>query len=259
MKTEFVHISVLLFVTCQLFVGCVDVNHTYDPNKTDMVDKQSAARARLTLGLAYLNEGDIVQAQQNLTQALLYSGNDYQVLQGMALYQHYIGEYNTAVFYYKQALKQNAIDAGILNNYGTLLCQLGQYEEAQKQYNNAINTQDYRYLADSLENSGYCYLQCGDRINAQRTLLQALSKAPSKGENTLLTAERYMKQQHYQDAQLLLDIYEKVLPLNANSVWLQLRLAIVEQQPEKITYYRDQLATHFPQSEQYRQFLTNEY
>lgn len=259
MKTGIVHIFVLLLATCQLLGGCVEVNHAYDPGKTDIVAKQSAARARLTLGLAYLNEGNIVQAQQNLTQALLYSENDYQVLQGMALYQHYVGEYNTAAYYYKQALKQNAMDAGILNNYGTLLCQLGQYEEAQKQYNNAINIQDYRYLADSLENSGYCFLQCGDRVNAQRALLEALSKAPSKGENTLLTAERYMKQQQYQDAQFLLDTYEKVLPLNANSVWLQLRLAIVEQQPEKITYYRDQLATHFPQSEQYRQFLTNEY
>ncbi len=257
MKIDIVRIVIVL-AKCHFLISCVISNNS-QPIETIEAAHLTAARARLNLGLAYLDEGDFVQAQKNLTQALCYAKKDYQVLQGMALYQHYIGAYNAAAYYYQQALNQNALDAGIINNYATLLCQLGEYNDAQKQYTNAISLQDYRYLADSLENSGYCFLQSGDRANAQRMLLQALVKEPNKGENILLIAERYIKQQRYQDAQLLLDIYEKLLPLNANSVWLQLRIAIAEQQPEKIIYYRDKLATHFPQSKQYRQFLANEY
>ena len=57
----------------------------------------------------------------------------------------------------------------------------------------------------------------------------------------------------------MLDVYNHILPASANSLWLQIRFAALDGRQTNLERYGKQLARNFPQSQQYQQFLANEY
>ncbi|RAP72310.1 hypothetical protein ACZ87_00865 [Candidatus Erwinia dacicola] len=65
----------------------------------------------------------------------------------------------------------------MLNNYGAFPCSLGQYDAAQWQFSRAIEDSADGLRADTLKNSGYCFLNAGQQEKARH----ALQTDPAKG------------------------------------------------------------------------------
>ena len=98
------------------------------------------------------------------------------------------------------------------------------------------------------------------KMTEARVLLsRALKYDPDKGEPLLAEAQRHFGEGNRAQAQLLLDVYQHVLPASAESLWLQIRFAALAGRQDSVQRYGKQLARSFPQSKQYQHFLANEY
>lgn len=223
------------------------------------IDKSKVAQSRLQLGLAYLAENQYKLARQNLALAVEFAPDDYRTQLAMALYAQQTGEHEMVERYYQQALRLSPGNGTVLNNYGAFLCTLGRYELAQQQFSAVIKSPDHRQLADSLENSGYCYLKANQLEQAKKTLTRAIRNDHDKGRALLVETERLLEEKNTNQPRMLLAIYEQVLPLNAQSLWLHIRLSVLDGNVAAVQRYGQQLAQYFPQSQQHRQFLANEY
>ncbi|QBH98050.1 type IV pilus biogenesis/stability protein PilW [Limnobaculum zhutongyuii] len=222
-------------------------------------DMGQAAEIRLTLGMAYLSQGDTVAARKNLERAVNYAPQDYRTQLGMGLYLQGIGENEQAASRYHTALQLAPENGDVLNNYGAFLCSLGQYDEAQRYFELAAATERLDDVSNSLEYSGYCLLQAGQPDEADKKLSRALKQNPEKGVRILNTAARYWQQGRREEAQTLLNLYQQELPVSAESLWIQIQFAASDNRVNDIKRYGKQLAQGFSQSKQYQLFLAHEY
>ncbi|QIZ48017.1 type IV pilus biogenesis/stability protein PilW [Dickeya zeae] len=234
-----------------LLAGCV-----HSPSKQA---NPAAAQTRLQLGLEYLARNNLDAARDNLQKAEQLAPDDYRTQLGMALYEQRIGENPAAEKRYRRLLRQVPANGGVMNNYGAFLCGLGQYVAAQQQFAAAAQLPDYHQVADALENAGYCFLKAGQSDEAGQWLSRALRYDPAKGNRLLAEAENRFNAGRYDQARLLLNMYQSQLAANAESVWLQIRFAALANHHDEVERYGGLLARSFPQSKQYQQFLANEY
>ncbi|CPR17901.1 type IV pilus biogenesis/stability protein PilW [Brenneria goodwinii] len=241
----------LLVCVAVLLAGC-----SHSPREKG---NPAAAQTRLQLGLEYLARNNLDAARQNLEKALEAAPQDYRTQLGMALYEQRVGENQAAEKRYRLALKQAPENGSVMNNYGAFLCGLGQYVAAQQQFSAAAQLPDYHQVADALENAGYCFFKAGQNDNARSVLSRALKYDPAKGVMLLTEADKQFSAGKYEQAQLLLDVYQHILPASAESLWLQIRFAALAGHDGDIDRYGRSLARSFPQSKQYQQFLANEY
>lgn len=217
-----------------------------------------APQTQLQLGMDYLSQGNMSAAKTNLQQAVNSSPQDYRNQLGMALFEQKNGNNDAAQSRYQQALKLAPQNGTVLNNYGAFLCSLGQYVPSQQQFSLAASLPDSGPVADSLESGGYCFLKANQNDEAKALLSRALKNDPDKGAPLIDTANKAFKAGNRAEAQILLDVYQHVLPASADSLMLQIRFAAASN-PDNVQRYGKQLARNFPQSQQYQQFLANEY
>ncbi|MDX5629587.1 MULTISPECIES: type IV pilus biogenesis/stability protein PilW [unclassified Brenneria] len=241
----------LLVFAAVLSAGCAQSS----PEKVN----PAAAQTRLQLGAEYLARNNLDAARQNFEKALEAAPQDYRAHLGMALYEQRVGENQAAEKRYQFALRLAPESGGVMNNYGAFLCGLGQYVAAQQQFSAAAQLPDHHQVADALENAGYCFFKAGQNDNARSVLSRALRYDPAKGLVLLTEADKQFSAGKYEQAQLLLDVYQHILPVSAESLWLQIRFAALAGHDGDIERYGKSLARSFPQSKQYQQFLANEY
>lgn len=214
---------------------------------------------RLQLGLIYLSQKDLPAARRNLQRALQDAPKDYRVLLAMARLYQQEGDSAMAQHYFQTALTYAPENNHALNNYGAFLCGLGQYDAAHQQFTLAAQQNSAAARADSQERAGYCYLQQGNYPAAQQALLQALQSDRQKANVLLAEANKHLERQEPEQTRLLLEVYHHSAPATAESLWLEIRFAALEQRTVDKERYGQQLAQNFPQSIQYQHFLANEY
>ncbi|CAO96072.1 type IV pilus biogenesis/stability protein PilW [Erwinia tasmaniensis] len=240
--------EILAGVLLILLVGC----QASPPNITRV-------ETRIQLGLAYLSKGNTDAARRNLRRALRQAPDDYRVQLAMARYQQQMGDISMAQQHYHRALTLAPQNVYVLNNYGAFLCGLGQYDAAQTQFSLARAVPVKGLYADSVENSGYCFLNAGQQDKARVALADAVQTDPAKGLPMLAEAERRLGKGRRSESRLLLDVYQHNFPVSAESLWLEIRFAAQAKRPDDVKRYGGQLAQIFPQSIQYQHFLANEY
>lgn len=246
--------KLILLLASTVVCGCVATSLEQGSQR-----RQQIAQARLRLGLAYLEQGDQLLARQNIAKALKNAPNDYRVHLATAFYLQRSAEYDAAKESYRQAVALAPRNAVVRNNYGAFLCHLGQYIEAQQQFYISADLWDGGVAADSLEYAGYCYLKAGQYDDAKILLIRWLKSSPDKSKALLITAEHYLKLRKSAEVKLLLDIHQQTSLVTAERLWLQIRLAALEDRRLDVQHYGEQLRLNFSQSEQNIQFLTNEY
>lgn len=242
MRTGITAFVLLLLVGCQT------------PPQSDAL-----VETRIQLGMAYLSRGHHDAARRNFQRAIQLAPRDYRTQLAMARYLQQTGNNTMAQQHYRRALALAAQNGYVLNNYGAFLCGLGQYDAAQRYFSRAMNDSANGLRADSVENSGYCFLNAGQHEKARNALKDAVQTDPTKGMPMLAEAERRFGKGSRADARLLLDVYQHNFPVSAESLWLEIRFAAQANQPDNVVYYGAQLARIFPQSIQYQHFLANEY
>lgn len=221
--------------------------------------KNRMAETRLQLGLAWLAQRNWAAAELNFKRAQQQNPADYRIWLAQAQLWQAQNETERARWFFRKALKMAPDSSYALNNYGAFLCRLGQYDMSHQLFKRAAQSHQQGSRADSLENSGYCYLAEGEFKAARQALQQAIKIEPEKRTSLLAEIAQYIGQQEWAKARLLLDTDDHSFPASAESLWLNIRFAARQQHIADFQRYALRLMRDFPQSIQYQRFLANEY
>ena len=192
-------LSFLLFVALS---GCVSVTEG-EPQRAE-ADPISMSESRIALGLGYMEQENMVRARENLELAIQHAPRYYRARLSMAHYYETVGETDEARKQYKSALRLDSNNGNVLNNYGTFLCKQGDYEQADRYFNQAINQPFYYLVSASYENAGFCALKSGDSDRAKYYFTRALDHDPNRVKSILQLTKIEVSQDEYRDARLRL-------------------------------------------------------
>ena len=165
-------------------------------NNREEFDPETAALARMRLGLGYLakaneSEENVKAAHYNLKLASQYSPNNPQVMLAMAMFDQHVGEYDEAEMIYKRITLMQPGNGLYRVHYGSFLCGRDRYQEAQKQFEQSLELDKHRWKADAYEQYGYCAIQNGDKQTADRMFKQLFEYDSSRRSSVIKTAEIY--------------------------------------------------------------------
>jgi type IV pilus assembly protein PilF len=173
MQNKLVVASVLCLT---LLSGCVSESTIVDTDRIGKprTDMKEAARTRMSLGLNYLQRGDTSQAKYNLEKAKQLAPDMSDVDNALAYYYQQVGELEQAEDAYRASLRKDSNNADTYNNFGSFLCQINKYTEAEELLHAAIKRPGYIRVADSYENLAFCALAQKDYLRYQQFLRQSL-------------------------------------------------------------------------------------
>ena len=165
-------------------------------NNREEFDPETAALARMRLGLGYLakaneSEENVKAAHYNLKLASQYSPNNPQVMLAMAMFDQHVGEYDEAEMIYKRITLIQPGNGLYHVHYGSFLCGRDRYQEAQKQFEQSLELDKHRWKADAYEQYGYCAIQNGDKKIADLMFKQLFEYDSSRRSSVIKTAEIY--------------------------------------------------------------------
>lgn len=129
-------------------------------------------------GQHQLTSGNLPAAGEAAEQALELDPGSSAAHTLMALVADRRGDAETAGDHYRRAVELAPASGGMLNNYGTWLCQNGRAAESLEWFRRALSAPGYATPAVAAANAGSCAQQAGDRAQAERFLAAALELDP---------------------------------------------------------------------------------
>ena len=239
-----------------LLVGCVTVT---EQSANNQFDKIKAAEARISLGLSYLESKDMIRARENLETAVSYAPDYYRSLIAMAHFYQEVGETDQAEQAYKKALRESPKNGDVLNNYGTFLCKIGRYDEADVFFNRAIEQPYYYLIAASYQNAAMCALKSGDQDKAEYYFARSLDHDPNRVVSILQLTQIEIQKAKYREARVRLLKFHNRYGYKASSLGLLIELEKQAGNNTLANKYASVLKDKYPDSIQYQKYVANEY
>lgn len=214
----------------------------------------TAAGYNVQLGLGYLQQGDMQRAKSKLLLALSQAPQWPQALDAMGYYLENTGDTKTAAYYYQKAVSIAPTSGAVQNNYGTYLCRIGQYQEADNHFMLAIQDINYLNTAEAYENAGLCSMEIPDNDKALSYFIKAIQQDPHRTTSVLEIAQINYKRGDYSLAQSYLDNYFSQVPQpGPEAMLLAIRLAHTRNDTATIGKYAVMLQSEYPGSLEYKE------
>ena len=160
-----------LFVA-SLLAGCAGIQ----PQAT--ADQRRAAEVNAELGISYLRQNDLAQAQRALDRAIQFNPRLAMAHLGMASLRERQGSIDAAIEHYRIALSLEPNNPYVQTNLGDLLCRQGKMAEGQVLLAKAIANPSYAARHVALLSAGLCDLNLGETERAERRMREALQIEP---------------------------------------------------------------------------------
>lgn len=214
----------ILSVALLCLSGCVTETSSVtrnNPSAKNTVSSQDAAKTRIALAMQYLNAGNTTQAKFNLEKAASFAPHLTEVHYALAYYYEKVGEQQWAKKAYLKALALNPDDPNALNNYGTFLCRIEDYDGARAQLLKAINIPSYLRVAQSYENLALCAVK-QDKFDLALEYLENAVQHNGRSQSALigLAALFYAKSDLHQ-AENILEAYRNRGFMSARALLLE--------------------------------------
>jgi type IV pilus assembly protein PilF len=191
-----------------ILIGCVTVDS--NPKPEAIANDQQRAESRIALGLGYLEQGNMVQAKENLELALQHSPRYYRAQLSLAHYYEQVGEDQIASRWYARSLREHPTNGSVLNNYGVFLCKQGEFKRADDFFNRAIKQPRYYLISTSYENAALCALKAQQTDKAIYYLQRTLDHDPNRVQSMLRLSQLEIETEQYQQARVrLLKFHQK--------------------------------------------------
>ena len=172
--------TVSTLLTAMLFLAaCAQTNQrsNYD-EPTNRSDPNSPAMLNVRMGVAYFERQDYDLAIEKLKRAIDIEPKLAIAHSALALVYSTMGAGNEAAKHYKASVKHAPNDPIILNNYGTFLCQQGDYKKALEYYQRTLSNPFYKTPETVHENAGVCLMKDDLFTEAERHFRAALAINP---------------------------------------------------------------------------------
>lgn len=154
-----------------LLVGCV-TEITGDAVR--IASNSKRVHAQLEVARGYIRLADYQRARQAINKALAIDSRIAQAYGLHALVQEREGDFGMAAANFQKALKLDAEDSRLWNNYGTFLFAQKQYDQACAALERAAADPGYTGRAGAFNNLGLCRLQLGMAKLAERAFRRSL-------------------------------------------------------------------------------------
>jgi|GEM_PF-1280452 len=153
--------------------------------------RQEKAAGRVTLGSAYLREGNLPGAIETLEEGAKLDRRNWAAWNKLGLAYMAAGAYDKADEAFLKALDIVPEEAEALTNYGSFLIRAGRPAEAIPILEKAGQDLTYRKPAIPLSNLGYAYLELGQPDMAVGILSDAIRRAPNLCQARFLRGMAY--------------------------------------------------------------------
>jgi type IV pilus assembly protein PilF len=164
----------------------------------------------------------------------------------MGLLYEQLNDNKKATRYFDSAVSLNPNDPYIRNARATHYCKLGEYAEADADFNIASKNPVYSTPWVALTNAGLCSLHQNDEAKAERYFRQALSHNNQYYIALEQMIEIGWQQKNYLSARAYLERYLAVQQPTAALLWLAVRIEHELSNREAMERYKRQLLELFP-------------
>lgn len=193
-----------------------------DSDQTD-VDRRAAIRLELAQG--YFSRGQFPTALDELKLALQAKPDMREAVNLRGLIYASMGEMQLAEETFRRALAVYPNDPDTLHNYGWFLCQQRRWPTADSLFDQALAQSTYRAPARTLLAKGVCEARAGRLLVAEKTLSRAFELDPASPVIAVNLSEVLYRNRELERARFYVKrVNDQPEQLNAQSVWLQLRI-----------------------------------
>ena len=138
---------------------------------TAVVDKdqnQQASAVNVQLGIGYLEQNNLDQANEKLSKALRQDPNSASAHNAFAILQDRLLQTEKAEYHYKKATTLDPKNSRAANNYGAFLCRNGRELESEKYFLQALKNPLYSTPEFAYTNAALCLLQVGEQRETEK-------------------------------------------------------------------------------------------
>ncbi len=215
-------ISLAGILTLALLSACQST-----PVQTDGGEPQAASKVaelHTQLGISYLRQGKLEQANNRLQRALNADPNFSTAHNAMGLLQEQLKNPDKAEQHYRRAVSLNPGDSASQNNYGSFLCRQQRYEEGEARFIKVTENPLYDSPEIAYTNAGVCMKRAGDSEKAEHYLRTALQINPKIPQALFAMCELSYDKARYLTARAYLQRYQELAPHTPQSLWLGVRV-----------------------------------
>lgn len=180
MTTRFLKTTVMAAVAAAVLCGCTTTGDTVGDRP---VDPKEAAKANVSLGMAYMQNNNLVLAKEKLDRAEKQDPRSFEVHWAQAALNERLGQPAEADRHYQTALKLAPNNGEVSNTYATFLCRSGKVDQALKLFDSAANNPLYSTPWAAATNAAVCLRsdkRDGDAVPyLERAILRRPDYAPA--------------------------------------------------------------------------------
>jgi type IV pilus assembly protein PilF len=243
--------AIALMAAIALLAGC-GANAGGVKKEDAATKREEAARVHTDLGQQYLRQGKLELALEKLNKALSYDSGYVDAHTVIAVLYEHIGDSAKAEQHYRRATQLRPKGGAELNNYGTFLCKVGRYDEAQGYFERAIADPFYQTPALALTNGGTCLLKAGKRDEAEQMLRLALERQPNDAEALLQLAGVLYAKGEYFNARAFMQRFEALAETRPDALLLGRNIELRLGNGRAAGDYTRKLLQGFPESQEAR-------
>lgn len=240
-----------LFLTLISFLnGC---HQTQVVSQETYTPSNKMVENNMLRGIEYMKLGKYDIALERFNEALTVDPNYAEAHDAIAILYEQLGQSQQAQLHYEQAITLKSHDSNIHNNYGQFLCKQGQWEAAHTHFLKAAENPLYRTPHIPYTNAAICaFLYKHDLTQADIYLRKAL-QTQQKFETALYWMSKISYEQGFHvQAQDYLTRYLETGEHTAEVLWLGFRIAHSLNESDMAENYAQQLRSQYPDSEQTR-------
>jgi len=216
---------------------------------SDQTDADRRAAVRMELAALHYGRGQYETALDEIKLALQSKPELGAAFSLRGLIYASMGEEVLADENFDHALRINPRDADAMHNRAWFLCQRGRYAEADRLFEQALATPQYRDTQRTLMAQGVCQARAGKLDEAERKLVRAYELDPTNPSTALNLSEVLYRRGEYERARFYVRrVNQREELSSAQSLWLALRVENRIGNRGGVAEFGRQLRNRFPQA-----------
>ena len=242
-------LACLLLAACATSTGTAPAADREIKTESDQTDADRRAGIRLELAQGYFSRGQFTTALDELKLALQIKPDLREAVNLRGLIYAAMGDYPLAEDSFRRALAVYPNDPDTLHNYGWFVCQQQRWQTADALFDQALAQPGYRAPARTLLAKGVCEARAGNAQLAEKTLARAFELDPASPAIAVNLAEVLYRNAELERARFYVKrVNDQAELLNAQSLWLQLRIERKLAHGAAVDELGAQLRRKFPQA-----------
>ena len=208
---------------------------------TNTANLERALELNVTMGVEYMEQGNLRRAQDKLDRALEIDADDPEALQAQALLYQRQGEAEHADRFFQRALAEAPGFTRARNNYAAFLFAQGRIEASCQQLERAAQDLKYDNRAQLYTNLGICQRELGNLQAARASLERAQAIDPRNARTYLTLAQINQAQGNDERAWEQLQTFIRLAGMSLEGLRLAQQIASARGDAATAAFYSRQL------------------